>query len=103
MNVRVSGWMCNARSLVAPAADTVRGWCTQAAIDASEQPGTTACDAQRIEALEAEARELLTVKWFQLSTPGQRSPLTHFATFSGSDHRAALPESELGAAVHRAC
>ncbi len=39
-------------------ADTLRGWCKQAAIDAGERPGTTTSDAQRIRALEAEVREL---------------------------------------------
>lgn len=34
-------------------ADTLRGWCKQAAIDAGERPGTTTSDAQRIKALEA--------------------------------------------------
>ncbi len=38
-------------------ADTLRGWCRQAAIDAGERPGTTANDVQRIKALEAEVRE----------------------------------------------
>jgi transposase len=39
-------------------ADTLRGWCKQAAIDAGERPGTTTSEAQRIRALEAEVREL---------------------------------------------
>ena len=39
-------------------ADTLRGWCKQAAIDAGERPGTTANDAARIKQLEAENREL---------------------------------------------
>ncbi|WP_396642744.1 IS3 family transposase [Microbacterium sp.] len=39
-------------------ADTLRGWCKQAAIDAGERPGTTTSEAQRIKALEAEVREL---------------------------------------------
>jgi transposase len=39
-------------------ADTLRGWCKQAAIDAGERPGTTTGDAQRIKQLEAENREL---------------------------------------------
>ena len=39
-------------------ADTLRGWCKQAAIDAGERPGTTTSDAKRIKDLEAEVREL---------------------------------------------
>ncbi len=39
-------------------ADTLRGWCKQAAIDAGERPGTTTSDAVRIKQLEAENREL---------------------------------------------
>lgn len=39
-------------------ADTLRGWCKQAAIDAGQRPGTTSSDAQRIKALEGEVREL---------------------------------------------
>lgn len=39
-------------------ADTLRGWCKQAAIDAGERSGTTTSDAARIKALEAENREL---------------------------------------------
>jgi len=39
-------------------ADTLRGWCKQAAIDAGERPGTTTSDAARIKQLEAETREL---------------------------------------------
>ena len=39
-------------------ADTLRGWCKQAAIDAGERPGTTTSDANRIKQLEAEVREL---------------------------------------------
>ncbi len=39
-------------------ADTLRGWCKEAAIDAGERPGTTTSEAQRIKALEAEVREL---------------------------------------------
>lgn len=39
-------------------ADTLRGWCKQAAIDAGERPGTTTSDAQRIRSLEGEVREL---------------------------------------------
>jgi len=39
-------------------ADTLRGWCKQAAIDAGERPGTTTSDAARIKQLEAENREL---------------------------------------------
>ncbi|WP_299572238.1 hypothetical protein [uncultured Williamsia sp.] len=38
-------------------ADTLRGWCKQAAIDAGERPGTTTSDAQRIKSLEVEVRE----------------------------------------------
>ena len=38
-------------------ADTLRGWCKQAEIDAGQRPGTTS-DATRIKALEAEVREL---------------------------------------------
>lgn len=39
-------------------ADTLRGWCKQAAIDAGERLGTTTSDAARIKQLEAEVREL---------------------------------------------
>ena len=39
-------------------ADTLRGWCKQAEIDAGQRPGTTTSDATRIKALEAEVREL---------------------------------------------
>jgi transposase-like protein len=39
-------------------ADTLRGWCKQAEIDAGQRPGTTTTDATRIKALEAEVREL---------------------------------------------
>jgi transposase len=39
-------------------ADTLRGWCKQAAVDAGQRPGTTTSDAAKIEQLEAENREL---------------------------------------------
>jgi transposase-like protein len=39
-------------------ADTLRGWCKQAAIDAGERPGTSTGDAAKIKQLEAENREL---------------------------------------------
>jgi transposase len=39
-------------------ADTLRGWCKQADIDAGRRPGTTSGDAQKIKQLEAEVREL---------------------------------------------
>jgi transposase len=39
-------------------ADTLRGWCKQAAIDRGERAGTTTGDAQRIKALEREVHEL---------------------------------------------
>jgi transposase len=39
-------------------ADTLRGWCTQAGIDAGRAAGTTSCDAQTIEQLRAGVREL---------------------------------------------
>lgn len=39
-------------------ADTLRGWCKQAEIDAGQRPGTTTTEATRIKALEAEVREL---------------------------------------------
>ena len=39
-------------------ADTLRGWCKQADIDAGKRPGTTTDDAKRIKELEAEVREL---------------------------------------------
>jgi transposase len=39
-------------------ADTLRGWCKQAAIDAGERPGTTSSGAAKIKQLEAEVREL---------------------------------------------
>jgi transposase len=38
--------------------DTLRGWCKQAAIDAGRVSGTTTSDAQTIEQLQAEVREL---------------------------------------------
>jgi transposase-like protein len=39
-------------------ADTLRGWCKQADIDAGKRPGTTTDDAKKIKDLEAEVREL---------------------------------------------
>ncbi len=39
-------------------ADTLRGWCKRADIDAGRLPGTTTSDALRIKALERENREL---------------------------------------------
>jgi len=39
-------------------ADTLRGWCKQAAVDAGQRPGTTTSDAAKIKQLEAENREL---------------------------------------------
>ena len=39
-------------------ADTLRGWCKQAAIDAGERPGITTADATRIKELETENRKL---------------------------------------------
>jgi transposase-like protein len=39
-------------------ADTLRGWCKQAAIDAGRAPGTSSSDAQTIKQLQAEVREL---------------------------------------------
>ena len=39
-------------------ADTLRGWCKQAAVDAGQRPGTTTSDAAKIKQLEAEHREL---------------------------------------------
>jgi transposase-like protein len=39
-------------------ADTLRGWCKQAAIDAGRVSGTTTSDAQTIKQLQAEVREL---------------------------------------------
>ena len=39
-------------------ADTLRGWCKQAAIDVGQRPGTTTSDAAKIKVLEAENREL---------------------------------------------
>jgi transposase len=38
--------------------DTLRGWCTQAAIDTGERPGTTTGDAAEIKALRSEVREI---------------------------------------------
>ena len=38
--------------------DTLRGWCTQADIDAGRRPGITTGDAATIKQLEAEVREL---------------------------------------------
>lgn len=37
-------------------ADTLRGWCKRAAIDAGQRTGTTTTDAARIKALEHESR-----------------------------------------------
>ena len=39
-------------------ADTLRGWCKQADIDAGRRPGTTTDEAKRIKELEHEVREL---------------------------------------------
>jgi transposase-like protein len=39
-------------------ADTLRGWCKQADIDAGRRPGTTTTDGARIKELERENREL---------------------------------------------
>jgi len=39
-------------------ADTLRGWCKQADMDAGRRPGTTTDDAARIKQLERENREL---------------------------------------------
>jgi transposase-like protein len=39
-------------------ADTLGGWCKQAAIDAGTRPGTTTDDAHKIKQLESEVREL---------------------------------------------
>ena len=39
-------------------ADTLRGWCRQAAVDAGDKPGTTTSDAKRIKELEREVQEL---------------------------------------------
>jgi transposase-like protein len=39
-------------------ADTLRGWCKQAAIDVGRASGTTSSDAQTIKQLQAEVREL---------------------------------------------
>ena len=39
-------------------ADTLRGWCRQADVDAGRRPGTTTSDAARIKELERENREL---------------------------------------------
>jgi transposase len=39
-------------------ADTLRGWCKQADIDAGKRPGTTTDDAKKIKELEQEVREL---------------------------------------------
>ena len=39
-------------------ADTLRGWCKQADVDAGRRPGTTTSDAARIKELERENREL---------------------------------------------
>lgn len=38
--------------------ETLRGWVSQAEIDAGERPGTTTSDAQRLAELERENREL---------------------------------------------
>jgi transposase len=39
-------------------ADTLRGWCKQADIDAGKRPGTTTDEAKKIRELEHEVREL---------------------------------------------
>ena len=39
-------------------ADTLRGWCKQADIDAGRRPGTTTTDAAPLKELERENREL---------------------------------------------
>ncbi len=38
--------------------ETLRGWVTQAEVDAGDRPGTTTSDAQRLVELERENREL---------------------------------------------
>ncbi len=39
-------------------AETLRGWVTQAEVDAGDRPGTTTAEAQRLAELEREVREL---------------------------------------------
>lgn len=39
-------------------ADTLRGWCKQAAIDAGQLPGTSIAEASRVKQLEREVKEL---------------------------------------------
>jgi transposase len=39
-------------------ADTLRGWCKQAAIDSGARPGTSTSDAAKIKSLEREVHEL---------------------------------------------
>ena len=54
-------------------ADTLLGWCKQAAIDGGERPGTTTTDPTRIKGLEAENRELKRANDIHLN-PIRRTP-----------------------------
>ncbi|MGV2531560.1 UNVERIFIED_CONTAM: transposase [Acinetobacter lwoffii] len=54
----LNGAMVRIGSRVGVNADTLRGWCKQADIDAGRRPGTTTDEAQKIKQLEAEVREL---------------------------------------------
>jgi transposase len=54
----LNGAVVRIGSRVGVNADTLRGWCKQADIDAGKRPGTTSDEAQRIKQLEAEVREL---------------------------------------------
>lgn len=54
-------------------ADTLLGWCKQAAIDGGERPGTTTTDPTRIKGLEAENRELKRANDIHLN-PISRAP-----------------------------
>ena len=54
----LNGAVVRIGSRVGVNADTLRGWCKQADIDAGKRPGTTSDEAQKIKQLEAEVREL---------------------------------------------
>lgn len=64
-------------------ADTLRGWCKQAQIDAGERPGTTTSDAARIKQLEAENRELKRAN--EILLEGSSRPSRPRPTLRGSN------------------
>jgi transposase-like protein len=50
-------------------ADTLRGWCKQAEIDAGKRPGTTTAEASRVKELEREVKELKRANEILLAAP----------------------------------